>query len=369
MSAWRHVPVLLGFSVALAVTACASTVAPSSPSPGSAAAPSRTPTPSVATSTAPVGSTLSSAAPSAPAALAGQIVFEDAGQDFKFSQIWIENADGTNVRKVVTDQFTDAAGSLSPDGRKILFYRFDPAKDDAPGTMFIVNTDGSDLHEVATGDRAKGCDDGPEGDAWSPDGKRIAYARFCFDSAGQFVQGGIWTAKPDGTDAREITRNRAGSNTEDHRAGWSPDGKLLAFQRLDTSVNPERGAIFTIGIDGKRLHQVTAWSVDGNDPDWSPDGTSIVFNASAEPSATQNIYTIHPDGTGLAQLTTYDENGQATYHPTWSPDGSQILFAHSPATGGWADFFVMNRDGSSQHPVASTELHENHGQWGPDPAP
>jgi Tol biopolymer transport system component len=40
-----------------------------------------------------------------------------------------------------------------------------------------------------------------------------------------------------------------------------------------------------------------------------PDGTLIAFNASAEPSPTQNIWTIRPDGSGLAQLTTYSQDG------------------------------------------------------------
>jgi TolB protein len=141
------------------------------------------------------------------------------------------------------------------------------------------------------------------------------------------------------------------------------------FERIDTSTTPERAAIFTIGVDGKHLRQVTPWKLDGNDPDWSPDGSLIAFNASAEPSPTQNIYTIKPDGTGLKQLTTYNEAGQATFHPSWSPDGTQILYSHNPSTDGWADFFIMNRDGSDQHVVARTALHENHGYWGRSPAP
>jgi Tol biopolymer transport system component len=300
--------------------------------------------------------------------LDGQIVFEDAGVDFQHTQIWLENADGSSVRKVVSDDGTDNAASLSPDGHKIVFYRGGAPKEF--GDIMLVDVDGANLRELVTGSAAKGCDAGPEGDAWSPDGRRIAYERFCFDQAGTtFIEGGIWTIAIDGTDARRVTKNVASSHLEDHRASWSPDGRSLVFERIDTSVTPERAAIFTIGIDGTGLQQVTPWELDGNDPDWSPDGAEIAFNASAEPSPTQNIYTIRPDGTDLRQLTTYREKGQATFHPSWSPDASRILFSHSPSTGGWADFFVMNRDGSDQQIIAATDLHENHGTWGPSPAP
>jgi len=360
----------IGALLAVVLTACGGqTVSPSTSSASIASNAATPPAASAATTSPSVSTGVSASASSSAAGLDGQIVFEDAGQDFKFSQIWIENADGTNVHKVVSDEFTDGAASLAPDGHSILFYRFDPKADDAPGVMMTVNADGTGLHEVKVGDEARGCDDGPEGDAWSPDGKRIVYVRFCFDRAGQFVESGIWTMRPDGTDAQRVTRHLPAGHEEDHRVGWSPDGKSLTFQRIDTSVSPERAAIFTIGIDGKNLHQVTPWSLDGNDPDWSPDGSRITFNASAEPSPTQNIYTIHPDGSGLTKLTTYAEQGQATYHPTWSPDGAHILFSHSPSTDGWADFYVMDADGSNQSVIAHTEIHENHGTWGPSPAP
>jgi Tol biopolymer transport system component len=359
--------------VPLVFTACAAT----STSP-SKAAPSATSAPVSTATTAPQSIT-SAPSTSAAAKADGQIVFEDAGKDFQYSQIWIEYADGSNVRKLVSDDFTDSGPSLSPDGKRVVFYRDTGS---GFGRIVLASIDGSSLQELKTGSRAKGCDAGVEGAGWSPDGRRLAFTRTCFVNGdfvnGAFVGQGLWTIEVDGAGLRMVADNPAPkpcsppsycAHLEDHRAGWSPDGRELVFERIDTSTNPERAAIFTVGVDGKRIHQVTPWALDGNDPVWSPDGTVIAFNASAEPSPTQNICTIRPDGTGLEKLTTYDEEGQATFHPSWSPDGTQILFSHSPSTGGWADFYVMNRDGSDLHILAATTLHENHAYWGNTPQP
>src|SRR5437660_839832 len=103
--------------VPLVFGACAtSTSAPTVPLPSATTAPMATATPAPPSI---------SAAPSASAApkADGQIVFDDAGKDFRYSQIWIENADGTNVRKLVTDDFTDGGPVLSPDGHRVVFYR------------------------------------------------------------------------------------------------------------------------------------------------------------------------------------------------------------------------------------------------------
>ena len=245
----------------------------------------------------------------------GQIVFEDSGQDFQHSQIWLENADGSNVRQVVSDDFTDNSASLSPDGKRIVFYRAVHGFGRGGGRRPEPVRDADDREHRRLGpprDRHGGPREAAA--TWhrrATPGRRtaarIAYVRYCFDKQAQPVEAGVWTIKADGTDARQVTRTLPDSNVQDHRVGWSPDGKSLTFERIDTSTTPERAALFTIGVDGKDLFQVTPWSVDGNDPDWSPDGSLIVFNASAEPSPTQNIWTIHPDGTGLTQLTTYDQ--------------------------------------------------------------
>lgn len=367
----RRPGILVVLPMLIAVSACGATATTPSATPTAASAATVAEEPTAASTPA-----SSAAASPSPSHLDGQILFEDSGPSFSASQLWLENADGSNVRQVLKDDSFDTSASLSPDGTRIVFGRILTDSIDAAvadpslfGVITLMNVGGSSLHEINTADRDKLCDEAPEGDAWSPDGSHLVYVRYCFDKKAQFVEGGIWTMKADGTDPRQVTKLPATSSLEDHRAGWSPDGTSLVFERIDTSVTPERAALFTIGTDGTGLHQVTEWSVDGNDPDWSPDGTEIVFNASAEPSPTQNIWTIHPDGSGLTQLTTNDQVKQATFHPTWSPDGAHILFSHSPSEpDGSGDLFVMDADGANQHVLALTALHENHAQWGPSAA-
>ncbi len=347
-----------------------SPAAPSTATPLAEASPSSTPSGSQATATK----------------LGGQIVFENVGDDAAHSQVWVENADASQARQLVTDSFSDGEPALSPDGKTVAFDQSrgvpidamlaDPGVD---GGIMLVNVDGSGLHRLAThlGIRNK-CGDGIEGDAFSPDGRTLVFTRLCV--TGSF---GLWIAAVDGSDEREVTRSTTSPQVlrrflrdgigfvhlEDHRATWSPDGKHLVFERIDTSTTPERAAIFTIAVDGSDLRQVTDWSVDGNDPDWSPDGRLIVFNAPAEEGGEQNIYTIHPDGSGLTKLTDFKGTDQTTFHPSWSPDGRHILFSHSPATDGFVDLLVMNADGTDRHALAATKIHENHAFWGPSPSP
>ncbi len=57
---------------------------------------------------------------------------------------------------------------------------------------------------------------------WSPDGTKIAFARWNINS--RFVE--IFVMNADGSDQRRLTQSR-----EDHSPSWSPDGTKIAFWR------------------------------------------------------------------------------------------------------------------------------------------
>lgn len=295
----------------------------------------------------------------------GQIVFQ-APVDGHW-QIFIEDADGGNARRLVTSADDDLTPSISPDGRRVAFFRIFASG--APDEIFVVNVDGSDLHTVAADGCAETClGDDTEGYAWSPAGTQIAFERALLDASGN-VNVGLWVMNTDGSGGHQITQLNLAVDSEDHRPAWSPDATHLVFQRIDRTVSSEPSALFSVRLDGTDPRQVTPWAMSVNDPDWSPDGALIAFQSPAEANegGEQNIFTSRPDGTGLTQLTaglSSSRGYQGTFHPSWSPDGSQLVFSHNPSTGQRADLYKINRDGTGLHVVRHTILNENAPDWG-----
>jgi Tol biopolymer transport system component len=301
----------------------------------------------------------------------GQIVFDDNAVITAQQQIYIEQADGSALRQLVTSRYDDFNPVVSRDGTSVVFSRY--LSQDSVG-IFVVKVDGTGLRQIDKASCVQPClADTVEGDAWSPDGTQIAFTRVLTSATGQIADVGVWVMKADGSGAYQVTGTKVPVGSQDGQASWSPDGKHLVFQR---NLHKSSGtAIFTVATDGSDLRQVTPWELGAGDPSWSPDGTLILFQSPADspPGIQQEICTIHPDGTGLSHLTsgmkaTIDDNRQASSHASWSPDGSQIVFTHFPASTINADLFIMNRDGSQLHTLGATPANEDAPDWGPAPA-
>jgi TolB protein len=172
----------------------------------------------------------------------------------------------------------------------------------------------------------------------------------------------------DGGAVRQITHMTASTPyaMDVNKPAWSPDGKRLVFevQNLRTADPPNSRALFVVNADGSGLRRLTEWSLNAGDaPDWSPDGTRILFRAvSRAQRHSGNLYTIRPDGTGLRQLTRYPPR-KTVGLGSFSPDGKWIAFSRFSDTP-YPAAYVMRATGSGVRRV-SRDSAVYTPDWGP----
>jgi TolB protein len=87
--------------------------------------------------------------------------------------------------------------------------------------------------------------------------------------------------------------------------------------------------------DGSEPRNLTHHPSLDNSPAWSPDGGRVAFESNRDGDL--EIYVIHPDGTGLIQMTSDSAYDGA---PAWAPDGRRLAFTSD--RGGVAGIYVLN---------------------------
>jgi Tol biopolymer transport system component len=204
----------------------------------------------------------------------------------------------------------------------------------------------------------------------------------------------IWFVNTDGTGLTPLTTaTAAGAHSENPQ--WSPDGERVVFsstRKIDgTDAANTNGTsnVWVAEADGTglaALTTVTANQVVNSNPQWSPDGSRIVFASNrkldgtdaANTNGTLNIWVINADGTGLTALTTATVDIADSFHPhNWSPDGTKIAFVSrlkldgtdAVNTNSTNNIWVINADGSGLNPLTTTTAlgsGNNNTRWSPD---
>jgi TolB protein len=248
------------------------------------------------------------------------------------------NADGTDLRRLTrTPSYEEGGAACSPDGTQIAF----GSNRQNQGDIFVMNADGSNVRRLTT---KRGCCP-----TWSPappgggtSDARIAYSRETRGSE-------IYVMNADGSNEQRLTTTAMDA----FDPYWSPDGTQIVCV-VDSDPDPwgEKLTICVLNVrdippgesaSTAHLRPLPRPGDDCNDwPAWSPTGLQIAFSAVID--GHRDIYVVDADGTNLRQITrTKDFDEMA---PAWSPDGTQIVFMANPDAH-W-DIYTMNADGTDQ---------------------
>jgi Tol biopolymer transport system component len=234
--------------------------------------------------------------------------------------------------------------SWSPDGKRLAF---------TSGIMgfelYTVNADGSGLSLLGEGGVSNFY-----APLWSPNGGQVMAMKTNF-----FDEYRILTVNVDGLGEEASFDLPITTQTELMHFKWSPDGSLLAFTAFDEAEGVY--GLYTLNGDGSGMRVLATSEVLIKVPDWSPDGTRIVYEAG------NDIFDVQADGSALTQLTA--ENGINSF-PVWAPDGSSIAF-YSDRSGDGQRLYQMRPDGTDQTMVLdlrTTGEAINDLKWSPDGA-
>jgi TolB protein len=303
-------------------------------------------------------------APAATAATNGRIAFQ--ALDGRFPQVFTIEPDGSGLRQIThvpaKDPEFDPGGenpTWTPDGTAIAF----DTGNRKGVNLWTVRPDGSGLAEMPLG---VGAFNGNP--AYSPDGRMVS---FDWDRGFPSKEHGIFVANSDGTGARRLTTAPRTVEAHDTESQWSPDGKRIAFTRVK---KVGRAAVFVIGAEGRGLKRLTPWKLDAASPDWSPDGSTIVFNSHFDPGPGQsaNLYAMRPDGSRRVALTHHRGGRVHSFRPSWAPDGTRIVFTRFTPRGrnGRTDLYTADPDGTGLRRITNLPARfPMHPDWGPKPSP
>lgn len=242
------------------------------------------------------------------------------------------------------------AADVSADGRKVVFQDLTESP-----RLYEANLDGSGFRKLPVDCFAPCALRYPD---YDPTGTMVVYVRVEF--------GGSWLEILDlisGDTVALDQTERPDTGMLPEQPAWSPDGRTIAFTRLQASSVPaENGMVDYVDVPrGGSVELVDVASgvitdlhvpsdLRPGDVAWSPDGRTLLF--SDGPGSTMGnsdhlvdagfIHGIAVDGSGLTVL-----RGWAG--PAYLPDGSRILYQDN-------ELYSMLPDGTDARKVSSMDL-------------
>jgi Tol biopolymer transport system component len=303
-------------------------------------------------------------------------------------EIYLMDAQGSRISRLTFSPATDSEPAFSPDGSTIAF----SSNRDGNMEIYLMDTAGNDLRRLRG---TAGAERKPE---FSPDGTRIAFYTdrdlnneiYTMDVGGRdhrrLTSNGAWDFYPawaayvtpnpqillsgvhpgnyqifvideNGANERQLTHSSG--STFNLEPQWSPDGTRIVFSRVDPSIS-SREFICVMKADGTN-QRCFPKSYHCRMATWSHDGTRILFNAWGN-AIGNKIRTMDPD-TGLELGDIYSSNNLYGFLPSaWSPNGTRVGFGDGYDC---RNVYVINVDGTNLQQL-TTSCEKYFGLWSPD---
>lgn len=259
---------------------------------------------------------------------------------------------------------------LSPDGKYAAYTVREPImegeKSEYLSQIWVAATDGSMNVQYTRGEKSS------SSPAFSPDGQQIAFL------SSRSGKNQIWMMRLMGGEAEQITEVETGVNS----FAWSPDGKTLAFTATDPDTEEEKKAkeekSYVIEVDknfkyshlytvpvmvdeaGERpVQRLTRGEFTISSFDWSPDGSTIVFDHQVDPTINTGFVgsdiSIVPADSGAVVALVEQAGGDRS--PKFSPDGRHIAFVSEGGKSepiGLGDLYLIPAQGGDMTALPHT---------------
>lgn len=214
--------------------------------------------------------------------------------------IYVMNPDGSDQKPLTSGKADDRFPSWSPDGTKVMFVRAEDGKSD----IFTIDLERKTVRRLA---EIEGDELFPD---WHPSGKKVAYG----------------SGKPPDMDLFELDLEKGKSTrmwSSKYRDVWtrfSGNGDVVFFSRRDS--NDEEDDIYVTDTRTGSTRRIT--DLPGNDfcPAWSPDGKRIAF-ARVDPGSRRFIVILESKTGRMSEIALGFER---VTEPDWSPDGKKIAY-------------------------------------------
>jgi Tol biopolymer transport system component len=145
---------------------------------------------------------------------------------------------------------------------------------------------------------------------FSRDGNRVAWV--------STSDGGLWQSRLDGSQRLQLTSRPMNV----FMMRWSPDARSIAFMGKEPD---KTWKIYSLSTEGGQPQIISEESRSQADPDWSPNGKTIVYGRPSEYMAEDSS----PKSIQMVDLATRRvltvPGSEGLFSPRWSPDGRNLV--------------------------------------------